>query len=80
MKQEAAISLGGNGYPLEYTAMTRYVRVPIIEGPPAAKAVWTYDAGDIITSEWAGKTVMDIPALEACDPDEWLLIQAWDES
>ena len=50
------------------------------EDPPEAKAVWSFDAGDIITPQWLGKTTKDPETIDACRPDEWLLIQAWDES
>ena len=80
VKQQKAISLGGNGYPLEFTAMTMHLKAHLLEGPPGAKAVWTFDPGDILLPGWLGKTTKDLEALEACRPDEWLLIQAWDES
>ena len=80
VKQQKAIDLGGNGYPNEYTAMAAHI-VPRLRGdPPEAKAVWTFDEGDIITPEWLGKTSKDPETMNACRPDEWLLIQAWDES
>ena len=80
VKQRKAISLGGNGYPLEYTAMATHLLAQLREGPPEAKAVWTCDAEDIITPEWLGKTTKDPEVIDACRPDEWLLVQAWDES
>jgi hypothetical protein len=80
VRQQRAIGLGGNGYPLRYTAMAREI-IPQIRGePPAAKAVWTSDPGDIILPGWLGKTTQDFEAMDACRPDEWLLIEAWDES
>jgi hypothetical protein len=80
VNQHKAIDLGGNGYPMEYTAMASYI-IPRLHGdPPLAKAVWTFDEGDIITPEWLGKTTKDTEAMDACCPDEWLIVQAWDES
>jgi hypothetical protein len=29
---------------------------------------------------WEGKTTIDEAALDSCDPEEWLLVEAWDES
>jgi hypothetical protein len=80
VKQQKAISLGGNGYPLEFTAMATHLKTQLLEGPPCAKAIWTHDPGDILSPAWQGKTTKDLEALDACRPDEWLLIQAWDES
>ena len=80
VKQQKAIGLGGNGYPMEYTAQASHI-IPQLRGePPEAKAVWSLDAGDTILPGWHGKTTKDGQSMEACQPDEWLLIQAWDES
>ncbi len=79
-EQQKAIDLGGNGYPMEYTAQASDI-IPHIRGePPGANAVWSIDAGDIISEGWWGKTTKDPEAMDACRLDEWLLIQAWDES
>jgi len=80
VKMELAISLGGNGYPIEYTAMAKHLKAQLTEGPAGANERWTCATGDILMPGWEGKTVKDMEALDACRPDEWLLIQAWDES
>jgi hypothetical protein len=80
VKQQKAIRLGGNGYPLEFTAMTTHLKASLIDGPPCANEKWTSGPGDILLEGWAGKTIKDLEALDLCRPDEWLLIQAWDES
>ena len=45
VKQKNAIDLGGNGYPIEYTAMAGHIIPRIRDDPPEAKAVWSFDAG-----------------------------------
>lgn len=75
-----AVSLGGNGYPTEYTAKLKHVQGVIFDGPPHANATWLYDPGDILTEKWLGKTTVYHQALSECDPEEWIVIQAWDES
>lgn len=80
VQRQQAIDLGGNGYPNEYTAMAAHIVPQLRAGPPAANTVWTYDAGDVITPQWLGKTTTDPEMMDACRPDEWLLIRAWDES
>lgn len=80
VKQKKAVFLGGGGYPLQYTAMAGDLRNQITEGPPCARDVWCYDPGDILSPGWQGKTTTDPVTLGACRPDEWLLIEAWDES
>ena len=80
VKEDKAISLGGNGYPLEFAAMTKHIRTLILDGPPSAKETWTHDPGDILLPHWAGRTVKDVERLMGCAPEEWLIIEAWDES
>jgi hypothetical protein len=80
VKAGRAIDLGGNGYPCRYTATAEYLIPRIIDEPPGARIVWTFDEGDIILEGWEGKTVVDRDVIAACRPDEWLLIVAWDES
>jgi hypothetical protein len=48
--------------------------------PPEANAVWRHDAGDVVGPNWAGQTTIGRSAAMECDPDEWLLVEAWDES
>ena len=73
-------SLGGDGYPFWYTATAENIIPQIIDEPPMAKRVWVYGVNDIITEQWEGQTVIDSMRAAACRPDEWLLIEAWDES
>jgi hypothetical protein len=80
VKNGKEISLGGSGYPCRYTATAEHVIPRIIDTPPGARAVWIYQAGDIITDKWEGKTVVDREAAAHCRPGEWLLVEAWDES
>jgi hypothetical protein len=75
-----AIALGGNGYPSRYTATAEHLVSRIVDQPPGARQNWLFDAGDILTDKWEGKTVVDAAAASECPPDEWLLVEAWDES
>jgi len=47
-----------------------------------ARDNWLCDPWDVITDadKWEGKTVVDRDAVTLCRPDEWLLVEAWDES
>jgi hypothetical protein len=76
----SAIGLGGNGYPIRYTATAQQILPRVLDGPPGAREHWVCDPGDIITAAWEGRTVIDHGLAAQCRPDEWLLIQAWDES
>ena len=75
-----ALNLGGNGYPFRYTATSEHIVPVMLGGPPDAIERWRRDAGDVIDPKWAGRTVLDVSAIDACQPGEWLLIEAWDES
>jgi hypothetical protein len=80
VKSGKAIDLGGNGYPLRFTSTAEYLVPRIIEKPPEARTTWVSGAGDILTDKWEGKTVIDRAAAKQCRFDEWLLVEAWDES
>lgn len=75
-----AIDLGGNGYPCRYTATAEKLIPRTIDEPPGASLTWASGADDILTKEWEGRTVIDRSAANTCQPDEWLLVEAWDES
>jgi|SRR5215831_15615161 len=75
-----AIDLGGDGYPCRYTATAVHLIPPILNGPSKARSTWVYGVSDVLTDTWAGKTVIDRDAAAECRDDEWLLVEAWDES
>ena len=75
-----AINLGVQGLAGRYTATSEHLLPRIIAGPPLAKAIWGAGGSDILLDNWDGRTVIDHAAAAACRPDEWLLVQAWDES
>jgi len=75
-----AIALGGNGYPVRYTAMAEFLLPQISDQPPQARETLAHEPGDILTDKWEGKTVVDQAALSQCAREEWLLVEAWDES
>jgi hypothetical protein len=80
VKEVKAIDLGGNGYPSHYTAIAEHLIPHIIHGPPLAKKIWSFDEGDILLEKWEGRTVIDQAEITRCLPDEWLVVQVFDES
>jgi len=80
VKEDKAIDLGGNGYPSRYTAMAEHLIPHIKDGPPLAKKIWLSDEGDILTEEWEGRTVLDQAGIAHCRPEEWLVVEVFDES
>jgi len=80
VKAGDAIFLGGDGYPIRYTATAKQIIPRIVDNPPGARSQWLLGADDYATDQWDGKTVVDRSEAAACRPDEWLIIVAWDES
>lgn len=80
VKAGRVIDLGGNGYPYRYTAQVKEITQQILDGPPEAKVTWSREAFDNITEGWVGRTLVETDELKRCDPDEWLLIEVFDES
>lgn len=75
----AAIALRTNGYPSVFYVKALEV-LPRLDSPPEVRTSWHAGPEDILDKHWAGRTVIDPEAVAACTPDEWLLIEAWDES
>jgi len=80
VKTGKVISLGGGGYPSRYTATAENLIPQIIDKPPMANKAWVRNENDIIIEGWEGKTVINRKDATDCRPNEWLLIEAWDES
>jgi hypothetical protein len=80
VKSGGITQLGGDGYPYRYTAPAASL-LPLIEnGPPKANTTWTVGEGDVLDGAWSGKTLLHRDAMAECRAEEWLLIEAWDES
>ena len=75
-----AMDLGGIGYPYWFTAPAREILPRIMEKPPGARDHWIANETDVFIGPWAGETKVDRAVAEKCTPDEWLIIEAWDES
>jgi hypothetical protein len=72
--------LGGNGYPMQYAAPARHLLPAIVAGPPSANARWMVGPHDVLLEGWIGRTLIDDAVVSQCSPDEWLVVQVWDES
>ncbi|MEI7890141.1 MAG: hypothetical protein WCI34_07505 [Actinomycetes bacterium] len=79
-KEDRIVSLGGNGYPIRYTGKANELLPRVGDKPPEALAHWVCGPNDILTDAWAGKTTFDQTELDNCTPEEWLIVEAWDES
>jgi hypothetical protein len=75
-----AVSTSRGGYPETYVIHCRDLMAFIEKGLPHERPVWPSDPGDILGERWLGRTTINRDTLARCDPDEWLLVEAWDES
>lgn len=81
-KQGKAIDLDGNGYPSRFTARAEVLVPHIVSGSFPANESWVIPEGSYIPDPgaYAGKTQVDREGAQECSPDEWLLVEVWDES
>lgn len=75
-----ALSTSHGGYPENYLVLCRDFMALLDDGLPDERPLWRSDPGDTVTDRWLGRTTIDGDALARCDPDAWLLVEAWDES
>lgn len=83
VQQRQVISLGGDYYPAQYTAMAKYMIPRLRDDPGFAELDWVHWEFDTPENEvpgWLGKAAQNPEAIDACRPDEWLIIEAWDQS
>jgi hypothetical protein len=79
------VALSRNGYPNWYLVKAADV-LPTIrsrrpyEPPMYEYPTWITGEGDVLLPNWLGKTTVDAEAMDRCAPEEWLLVEAWDES
>jgi hypothetical protein len=81
-REGKAIDLGGNGYPNRFTAQAEHLVPHIVSESFPANETWIVPEGSYIPDPkaYAGKTQIDHEGAQQCRPDEWLLVEIWDES
>ena len=79
VKEANAIDLGGNGYPCEFTATAGHL-TEALKRAPHTNATGVTRERDILSRDYLGKTTVSSEAIGACRPDEWLVVEAWDQS
>ncbi len=75
-----ALSLGGNGYPLEFAITARALFLALEEGVPAHKAPLVIGDDYISPSGWTDQVEIDLERLIALPPELLLAVDAWDMS
>ena len=81
-KEGKAVDLGGNGYPSRFTARAEILVPYLVTGSFSANETWVIPEGSYIPDPeaYVGKTRVDPEGAQQCRPDEWLLVEVWDES
>ena len=74
------VSLGGNGYPFEFSATGRVILSEIESRMALPRRVWALGEHDVVTPAWLGKDTFYEGAIALCEGSEWLHIVAWDQS
>lgn len=76
-----AIDLGGDGYSKRYTVRCEHLRPTLLDGPPGAHQPWVIGEGHVIDPALRkGRTHLATEALASVRPEEWLIVETWDES
>ena len=75
-----AIYLGGNGYPLKWAVAASTVLAVLGSGPPKHDSPPVFGDDYCLPGGWVGESQIDLDALQALDPGEILLVEAWDLS
>jgi hypothetical protein len=76
----SASCLGGDGYPISYTARAADVISRLAEGPPKHNGPLVIGEDYVLPGGWVGNVDIRQTRLAGCEPDELLLIEAWDLS
>lgn len=77
---QAAQLATNSGYPVVYMVQARVLLPRILDGPPDARKRWLSETHDILLPNWEGQTAIDQGEASKVLPDEWLVVEAWDES
>lgn len=80
VEEGKAASLGGDGYPLRYTATAAALLSKLSDGPPRHDSPMVLGDDYVMPKGWIGHVSIDRASLAACPADDELLIEAWDLS
>lgn len=75
-----AIELGGDGYPFRYTAMAEAVLPNLVDKPQPGQDPRSLGWKVLRTGQWEGRAELDHSVIADCCANEWVIIEAWDES
>jgi hypothetical protein len=79
-KDNKAVDLGGNGYPDKYTVVAG-VLLPILRaGLPASDSALVIGTDYVLPAGWSSDLDWNQPEALACDRNDQLVVEAWDQS
>lgn len=74
-------NLGGNGYPTKFRAKARHIIPRLKSGlPPQHLHPEYFQSERYLPPSWNGKLVINQLELDKCYDDDFLTIEAWDQS
>jgi hypothetical protein len=80
VKDGLAQDLGGNGYPSKYSAKAAVLLPRVVPALPSHEGKPVIGDDYVLEGKEHWGIVIDQSKIDACGPDEILLIDAWDES
>jgi hypothetical protein len=80
VKDGLAHDLGGNGYPNRYSAKAAVLLPKVIPALPNYEGKFVIGDDYVLVSGEHWDIKLNQSEIDACSPDETLLIEAWDES
>ena len=78
VSEAKAEDLGGNGYPLYYKAKAQFILEALALDVPKNKGQTIIGDDYVMPSDW--RSEIDTSKIAKCDPDQQLIIEAWDLS
>ncbi len=71
---------GGGGYPLHYRIRAGALVKALANGLPANNSPLVIGSDSVFSAGYNEMLSLDASRLRACADDEWLIVEAWDQS
>ena len=78
VSEAKAEDLGGNGYPLYYKAKAQFILEALALDVPKNKGQTIIGDDYVMPSDW--RSDIDTSKISKCDPDQQLIVEAWELS
>lgn len=80
VEEHRAVALGGNGYPNRYSVAARVLLPIITQTLPINASPLVIGEDYVMPAGWSGVAEFHAKNVAACQPDEQLLVEVWDQS